>query len=423
MAQRSASRRMFLPSPPFLYSFVLGSLVDLLKHPSAEDQRACAVLLQTCLGRASLERVVRQTCARSATAVRAGVEAVLAALSPVAWEAAFNQVLQALALPLLRGRRVVLVGDETHLPFWGRKGGELADELRGGPPKQGAVRFFAYVTICALWRGRRIVVAVGRWRAQEPLAAVLDRLAPPLLASGLQIESWLWDRGGATVAMVDWWRRHEQKFIVAAPRRGPKHGVAARLNALEATWGHGRRQPPPVTESYTLQPEKSSGLAPATVCLVIAWERVKKRPGERRQRSLRRSAAQRDQVWRAVAWFTDGGDWRGCGGAVQALYRQRQSIESSYRVSHASRGRTSSRDARYRFVLFAISQLLQAVWSWLHWQASLCLNRRQHKAPLLLVDLIDEWLWCGRQWLMENLARPAPKGGQDSGWEASGAGV
>jgi hypothetical protein len=51
------------------------------------------------------------------------------------------------------------------------------------------------------------------------------------------------------------------------------------------------------------------------------------------------------------------------------------------------------------------------------------LNRRQHKAPLLLVDLIDEWLWCGRQWLMENLARPAPKGGQHSGWEASGAGV
>jgi hypothetical protein len=420
MPAPSTVRRVPLPPPSFVHATILSTLANLVAYPTAAQQQAWALLLQTCLARASLERVVRQTCAWSATHLRELLATLLESQAVGAWEAGFNRALLAFAEPLLRGRHVVLLGDETHLPFWGRKRGELVAELRGGPPKQGAVRFFAYVTICALFRGRRVVLAVGRWRAGEPLADVLERLGRPLLESGMIIDSWLWDRGGATVAMLDWWQREGQPFIVAAPRRGAKAGVAARLTALEATWGGQRRRPLPVTESYTLHPEKGSGLQPLAVSLVVAWERVKKARTERRQRSLRRSRVQPEQVWRAVAWFTDGRDWRGRGGAVQALYRRRQSIESSYRMSHASRGRTSSRDARYRFVLFAISQLLQAVWSWLTWQVPRKAKHGRPREPLWLVDLVEEWVWCGRRWLRENLARPVPAGG---GWAALGVGV
>ena len=421
MPATSSLRRVPLPPPAYVYATILSTLVKLAAFPTAAHQQAWALLLQTCLGRHSLERVVRQTSAWSATHVRQLLAELLESRPVEAWEAAFNCALQALALPLLRGRRVVLVGDETHLPFWGLKRGALVAELRGGPPKNGAVRFFAYVTICALWRGRRIVLAVGRWRAGEPLADVLERLGHPLIESGMLIDTWLWDRGGATVAMLGWWQRQAQPFIVAAPRRGPKAGVDARLTALEAAFGFQVRRPLPLAESYTLHPEKGSGLKPVTVTLAVAWERVKKARTERRQRSLRRSRTGAGQVWRAVAWFTDGGDWRGRGGAVQALYRRRQSIESSYRMSHASRGRTSSRDARYRFVLFAISQLLQALWSWLGWQVRAAAGREVQRQRLRLVDLVDEWAWSGRQWLGEHLARPAPAAG--GGGVVSGAGV
>jgi len=402
---------------------ILSTLVNLGACPNTAQQQAWAVLLQTCLGRASLERVVRQVRVWSSTYLRELLAALLGSRPVEAWEAAFNRALLAFAQPLLRGRHVVLLGDETHLPFWGRRSGDLVAELRGGPPKQGAVRFFAYVTICALFRGRRVVLAVGRWRAGEPLAEVLERLGRPLLDSGMIIDSWLWDRGGATVAMLDWWQREGQPFIVAAPRKGAKTGVAARLTALEAAWGGQRRQPLPLAESYTLHPEKGSGLPPLTVTLVVAWERVKKARTERRQRSLRRSRITPGQVWRAVAWFTDGGDWRGRGGAVQALYRRRQSIESSYRMSHASRGRTSSRDPRYRFVLFAVSQLLQAVWSWLLWQAPRKAGHGVLVKRLWLVDLVEEWAWCGRLWLAEHLARPAPDRVAVAAWAVSGAAV
>jgi len=423
MPTTSTVRGVPLPPPQYVHATILSMLTNLVACPTTTQQRAWAVLLQTCLGRASLERVVRQTATWSATCLRQWLAALLSSRPVEAWEASFNRALLALAQPLLRGRRVVLLGDETHLPYWGRRSGELVAELRGGPPKQGAVRFFAYVTICALFRGHRVVLAVGRWRAGEPLAAVLERLGRPLLESGMIIDSWLWDRGGATVAMLSWWQSKGQRYLVAAPRKGAKTGVAARLTALEATFGGQRRRPRPVAESYTLHPEKGSGQAPLTVTLVVAGERGKKARTERRQRSLRRSRVQPGQVWRAVAWFTDGGDWRGRGGAVQALYRRRQSIESSYRMSHARRGRTSSRDARYRFVLFAVSQLLQAVWSWLTWQMPRKAGKGAAREPLWLVDLVEEWAWCGRQWLGAQLVRPAPAGDARQGWGKSAAGV
>ncbi|KAB2887546.1 MAG: hypothetical protein F9K35_21100 [Burkholderiaceae bacterium] len=406
---------VLLPALQTSYTALLALLCQI---GAAVDQTAWAVVLQTCLGRRSLAGVARQACPLSATRLRTRVGRLLAAHATDAWEVLFNHALRALWQPRLRGQRVVLVGDETHLPFWGQKRGALVGELRGGAPKNGASRFFTYVTLCALWRGQRILLAVARWRADETLADVLTRLGQPLLAGDMTISAWVWDRGGATVAMLRWFEGQGQPFVVAAPRRGPKAGVAARLTALEALWGGQRRQPPAVAQSYTLHPEKGSGQTPITVMLVVGWERVKKGRSERRQRSLRRSRTREGQIWRAVAWFTDGHDWRGRGGAVQAFYRRRQSIESSYRMSHATRGRTSSRDARYRFVLFAVSQLLQAVWVWLARQA-----RAASQKPLLMVDLVEDWVWSGRDWLREGATRSGPLPGSASRAVASGGEV
>lgn len=386
------------------YTWLLNLLADLAPW-SASVARAS--LVQTCLGRRSLTSVARQTGCLSPTRLRTLVGRLLAGLSSEAWEEAFNAALRSLWEPLLRGRSVLVVGDETLLPFWGRPTGELVGELRGGPPKNGATRFFAYVTLCALWRGRRFPLAVGRWRADQTLAEVLERLAPPLLAAGLQVRGWLWDRGGATVALLRRWRDQGQGFIVAAPRRGDKTGVAARLTALEAVWGEHPQRPPTHSEPYTLRPEKGRGQRPLTVTLVVAWEPVKSPRDQRRQRSLRRARTQPGQRWRAVAWFTDGETWRSRGAVVQQVYRQRQSIESSYRQSHASRGRTSSRDARYRFVLFAVSLLLQALWRHL--------ERPAGQGHQWLIDQLEEWGQTGRFHLLQQRAEPPPQAARGRG--------
>lgn len=358
-----------LPTRRLPLSFVdaaLGALLLATGIQGSVARRTWELLLQACVQRCSLEHVVRH--ARGApcsTAVREALDALLLRFTVAVWEARLNTALRHRWLPLLVGQRgVTLVGDEVALPYWGRRDGELATEVRGGSPKQGTAWFFTYVTVCALWRGQRIVLGLTRWRAHEPLAAALDRVAAPLLEAGLLPAVWLYDRGAGNVGAMAWWQAHGQRFVVAAARRGRQQGVAAILERHEAQGGWAARRPQPTGLWYTLHPEKKSGLAPLTVWLAVAWEPVKGRRRERRQRGLKRSRVKAGQRWRAVAWFTDGADWRARSGAVQAQYRRRQSIESSYRQSHTCRGRTSSKDPCLRLLLVGLSMLLQNEWAW-----------------------------------------------------------
>ena len=379
-------------------------------------QRLWMLLCQASVERGSIEQVVRQSPSLpSPTAVRKGLAVLLVRFSLAAWEDRLNAALRARWLPLLLGQTgITLVGDEVALPYWGRRTGQLRDEVRGGSPKQGTAWFFTYVTICALWRGQRIVLGVTCWRAHEPLAVALEQLAKPLLDAGLVADVWLYDRGAGNVAAMGWWQAQGQPFVVAAARRGEKQGVAAILNAAEAKWGWSTRQPRSCGQWYTLTPDKRSGLAPLTVWLAIAWEPVSRRRQTRRQRGLKRSKVKPGQRWRAVAYFTDGGDWRGRAGAVQAQYRRRQSIESSYRQSHAGRARTTSRDPRLRLILMALSLLMQNEWAW-WWRGQTRGSRGAKPAPRVarlkdyqhdllveglerLKEPVERW-WAGIAWL------------------------
>ena len=357
------------PSEPPSAAKIARGVVVLLCGVCGADTAAVrqlwGVLVHTCVANGSFQRSIRHLDGLpSATAVRNLLQPLLGTVSIDVWEDRLNAALRARWLPFLRGRKVVLVGDETMIPYWGKVTGELPSEVRGGQAKRGTKNFFGYLTVCALWGEERVLLGVTRWRPGEPLATAMARIGEPLLEGGLAVDSWMWDRGGDQAAMFDWLWSHGQRFAVAASRRGKKAGVAAILTRLEDDWGWSERRPPCHGQWYTMVPAEGS---PVELYLVVAWEPVKVKPGERRQRSLRRAAARPGQLWRAVAWFTDGSDWRCSGTAVQKRYRRRQSIESSYRMSHGCRGRTSSRDPLYRFVLFAVSQLLQNEWRWYRW--------------------------------------------------------
>lgn len=413
------ARPAHVPPDRLPYSLLTALLYQVVTATNLDGvvaQRLWMLLCQAGVERGTLQQVVRQApAAPSPTAVRKALTVLLGRFSLAEWEERLNAALRARWLPLLLGQtRLTLVGDEVALPYWGRRTGALNEEVRGGSPKQGTAWFFTYVTVCALWRGQRIVLGITRWRAHEPLAFALDRLAKPLLAAGLVADVWLYDRGAGNVAAMGWWQAQGQPFVVAAARRGEKQGVAAILNAAEAEWGWSARQPLPCGQWYTLRPEKSSGLAPLTVWLAIAWEPVSRRRQARRQRGLKRSKVKPGQRWRAVAYFTDGGDWRGRAGAVQAQYRRRQSIESSYRQSHGGRARTTSRDPRLRLILMALSLLMQNEWAWLqrgqtrapsNGKSALPIGRLKDYQHALLVEglerlkePVERW-WAGIAWL------------------------
>jgi len=355
------------PSQPLSAAQIATALVDLLCAVSglhgAAVRQLWRVLLHTCTANGSFERTVRWSAGLpSPTAMRDALQPLLGRVPIGVWEERLNAALRARWVPFLRGKEVVLIGDETLIPYWGKLTGEMAGEVRRSRAKNGTKSFLAYVTVCALWDGERILLGVTRWGPGEPLAAALARIGEPLLNSGLVIDYWMWDRGGDQAAMYRWFWLHDQRFAVAASRRGKKEGVAAILTALEDEFGWRPCRPPQLLgEWYTMRPAEG---APVPLYLVVTWEPVSVKPGERRQRSLRRAPARPGQLWRALAYFTDGSGWRRRGADVRERYAHRQSIESSYRMTHGCRGRTSSRDPLYRFLLFAISQLLQNEWGW-----------------------------------------------------------
>lgn len=349
------------PTAPRLRTALLGLLLS-LDDWGAHAREAWQLLLAMALANRSLAAVLvalgRPGVCR---ALRARLHAFLAARSLAAWEQRLNEALAARAAPLLAGQAVTVVGDACNTLFWGEVTEALAGELRGVPAQAGTTRAFTYVTLCALWRGQRLVLGLARWPRDEPLAAPLMRLLDPWLARGLRVKVVLLDRGAAHAEVFRVLSERGLPFAVPAPRRGAKAGVAALLGGLEAQWGFQPCPPPAQALDYRLQPAVGE---PVDLCLLVGWERVRPRRGQRRQRSLRRSQVREGQRWRAVAWFTDGGDWRGRGQAVQKLYARRASIESSYRMSHRCRGRTCSRNPVLRLVLFALSLLLQNEWVW-----------------------------------------------------------
>lgn len=366
-------------TPAGLHRLVAAALSQLAPAP----QRLWLLLVAVCLRNRSLAFAVRRNAGgRSATGWRQHLARLLERHPVPAWIAGLNGQLRERWRPLLGHRPVWLVGDETALPYWG----QAAPEVRGGPPKLGTTRFFTFVTLCALWRGERIPLALAPWAREESLAQVLGRLLEDLLAAGVSIAGVMWDRGAANVELLGGVASLGLPYLVAAPRRGAKTGVGAICAGLEAERGWAARRPAPVTQPYTLRPERKRGLAPLTTWLVVDWESVKPRPRERRQRGPLRHQPAADQRWRAVAWFTDGGDWRGRGAAVRSFYRSRQTIESSYRLTHDCRGRTSSRDPRYRLLLFAISQLLQNLWTWLR------RGQRSRRDDWPFIDFLEDLL-------------------------------
>ncbi len=324
----------------------------------------CAVILQLSARRASFTAVSRRaqhapSCPWLAKQWRQWRQCD----SLEGWERELDVLLRAPWKEVLRGERVWVIADWHAIPYWGRRPDELVEEVRRGPAKNGTTHFFTYATAVVLWRGVRIHVACTRVRAGESQAAVFARLQARVGELGCRVWSWVLDKGFYSAGVVADLRARKEPYLIAAPRRGERAGIAALLREAEQEYGFQEAEPPGLTRAYVLtglDPE----IAPQPTEVLIAWEPV--RPpasAPHRQRTLRRSGVQPGQRWRAFAWIAGGRHWTAK--RAQQVYAPRNSIESGYRMAEGTRGRTSSRDAKWRLVLFFLALLLQNTWAWL----------------------------------------------------------
>jgi hypothetical protein len=308
------------------------------------------------------------------------------------WEATLDAALRAPWERLLSGERVFVILDWHSVPYWGRVPAALEAIVRRGPAQSGTTRFFVYASAALLWRGMRIQVAftwVGPAESQE---AVTTRLVERVQRLGCSILGWVMDKGFYATGVVALLRQKEQPYLIAAPRRGTKQGIAALLSKAEAQYGFQEAEPPSLTYEHTLTSMDKS-VAPQPTTVIVGWEPVTPPKEKRSQRTLRRSPTKSGQRWRAIAWIGGGRRWTTK--KARRAYAPRTGFESGYRLSKGCRGRTSSRDPSWRLFLFGISLLLQNAWIWLVIGGQRTLHRRW-KVLRNYLPFIDFCYWIVR---------------------------
>ena len=232
-----------------------------------------------------------------------------------------------------------LAVDLTLLPYYGRPAVE-AGELRRGEAKAGTTRFHAYATAYLVRDGRRLTLALTYVRAEDEVLDVLLDLLGRVQRLAIRIARLYLDREFATVAILQTLQGQPFPSIVALPKRG------ARLQALL----QGRTS---FTTTYTMEsPTAGAVTFPLWVACHYAAGRATSqgaKHGVEYQPFAVLGPVPPTLTVRRVA----------------REYRQRFGIESSYRLLHQVRARTTSRSPAWRLLLVALACLLVNLWVWL----------------------------------------------------------
>jgi putative transposase len=282
----------------------------------------------------SVESVARQlVAAPSANRVRQVLaEHLFADLDLDALEAECNALLAARLPSGLDRHRHRLAVDLVLIPYHGAPADEPG-EIRRGAAKSGTTHFHCYATAYLVRAGRRLTLALAFVRAEDALLDVLRDLLDRVAALGVRVERLLLDRGFVSVAVLAWLQDQPVVSVVALPKRG------RRLKALLIGKAGYRT-------TYTM---RSADDGEATFPLWVA---------------VSYAAGRRGKHGREYRPFAVLGQ-APCTLSVPDLadeYRSRFGIESSYRMAHQVRARTTSRDPALRLLLVTVACLLVNLW-------------------------------------------------------------
>ena len=352
-----------------------------------------AVLLAAAVQQRSVERVCQQLVdAPSANAVRYHVAEQLVYREDLdTLEAQCNALLVAHPPDDVGQRPQRVAIDLTLLPYYGRPAME-AGELRRGAAKAGTTRFHAYATAYLVRDGRRLTLALTYVRAEDELLDVLLDLLRRVQRLGITIERLYLDREFATVAILATLQQQPFPSIVALPKRGQ------RLKALL----QGRTS---FTTTYTME---SATAGSVTFPLWVACHYAAGRAGKQGPKH-----GIEYQPFAVVGPLPAPLTVR----RVAREYRQRFGIESSYRLLHQVRARTTSRFPAWRLLLVSLACLLVNLWVWLKATLVLCAAWGARRAARQWLDAtlrLDAWRDLLREAILaeygvrETLAFPFP---------------
>jgi len=253
-----------------------------------------------------------------------------------------NQLNEALVAKLPRHlwRRTQNVAIDFHdQPYYGKSPQEEGLWI-GGRAKASTTRFYRIATAYILRRNMRYTMAVCFVRPDMGVTEVLQELCYRLAKLEIPLHCLLLDRGFASIESQLFLEQGQWPAIIACPIRGKKGGTRALCS--------GRKS---YHTQYTFRGRHGlKRTADLAVCRVFT---TAKRSGRMQRRA----------DWQIFVLINVNLSPK----QVRRLYRRRFAIETSYRIANKVRGRTTSPNPAYRFLLMSLGLILANIWTYLRW--------------------------------------------------------
>ena len=255
-----------------------------------------------------------------------------------------------------------MAADLVLIPYHGQPQHD-PDKIYRSEAKSGTSHFHAYATLYVIRNGYRFTVALTPVSRGEPLEAVLKRLLHQAAQVGIRCRLLLLDRGFYSVGVIRYLQAAHHPFLMPVICRGrrlddPRGPSGTNVFLTWQSSGFG---------TYTLHDAQKR---PARVAICVKC---------RYYRGQWHRHGKQHLIYAFWGLQPPSFDW------VRETYRQRFSIETTYRQLHQARIRTSTRDPALRLLYVGIALILRNVWVWLH---QMVLARPRRGSREIRLDLL-----------------------------------
>ena len=262
-----------------------------------------------------------------------------------------------------RSRKIAI--DLTLIPYHGQPAFD-EKEIYRSKPKSGTSHFHAYATAVVVHKGYRFTLALTYVQRGEALKDVLQRLIRLVRQQGVKIKYVLLDKEFCSVEVMQYLKRANYGFIIAAPVRGrkkkkknePVSGLRALRKKKNGYYSH----------TFTRQEKGESKRVTVTICVAGKSYRHKK-TGKKKYKKLLYA------IWKV----------RRTPREIREEYRKRFGVETSYRQMNEARIKTCTRDPRLRLLFVGVALVLRNVWVWLHFRLA---KAKYSEEPYMFLELM-----------------------------------
>ena len=303
-------------------------------------------LIRALIGASSQGQTLQKTCNAlpglpDVTGIRTylNTQLTVARLPVVAQQ--LNAALQAQIPPRVWRKPRAVAIDMHERPYYGKRSQEAGLWVLSRP-KASTKRFYRVATAYVMERGLRVTLAVVFMPPDVTTLAALQALLAEVQRLGITV-SCLWlDKGFASGPIMQFLDDDQWRAVIACPIRGKREGHGTKALCK----GRGSY----LTEHTFSKGKDAEYTAQLAVCRV--FNTVRRKGRKRRQASW--------QIFIQIRLKLKPQQ-------VRARYRTRFGIETSYRCANQVRGRTTSPNPVYRFLLMGLAFYVYNVWVHLQW--------------------------------------------------------